>query len=66
MKFYCAPIVLIICLIESIKSDIYKDCGSQTGSIVSLSVTDCLTLPCKFQRGQNYTMDLKFKSSMHI
>lgn len=38
--------------------------GSETASIVSIDVTDCTQLPCVFVRGKNYTLDLKFTSSM--
>lgn len=44
-------------------SVVYRDCGSKTGSIVSVDVTDCNRVPCQFQRGKNYTLTLKFKSN---
>jgi hypothetical protein len=42
----------------------YKDCGSETGIIKSISVTDCPAVPCIFQRGKNYTLDLTFESNV--
>lgn len=42
---------------------IYRDCGSKTGTIESVKITDCDKPPCKFQRGKNYTLSLDFKSN---
>lgn len=60
---------ICVCVVElkdlsTIKaSTAFRDCGSKTGSIVSVDVTDCPRAPCKFQRGQNYTLTLNFKSN---
>ena len=44
----------------------YKDCGSVDGVINSITVTDCTDLPCKFERGKNYTLSLNLNSSKLI
>ncbi|CAF0792011.1 unnamed protein product [Adineta steineri] len=41
----------------------FKDCGSVLGTIKSFDVTGCTTVPCKFAKGQTYTMNLEFQSN---
>ncbi|RNA35195.1 epididymal secretory E1 [Brachionus plicatilis] len=45
-------------------NDIYKDCGSETGSINKVTITDCTQSPCVFTKGKNYTLVLEFTSKV--
>jgi len=46
------------------KNNIFKiPLGSKSGSIVDVDITGCTKAPCLFQRGQNYTLTLKFKAN---
>jgi hypothetical protein len=40
----------------------YEDCGSALGTIQSFDVTDCTTTPCKFIKGEAYTINIKFQA----
>ncbi|CAF1142595.1 unnamed protein product [Brachionus calyciflorus] len=45
-------------------NDIYKDCGSETGTINKVTITDCNQAPCVFNKGKNYTLELEFVSKV--
>ncbi len=38
--------------------------GSETGSISDVLIKDCTKAPCIFHKGENYTLNLKFTSSI--
>ena len=38
----------------------YKDCGSELGTVQLFEVTGCTTAPCKFSKGNTYSMNLTF------
>lgn len=40
----------------------FKDCGSKTGTIVDISVTNCTQVPCVFVRGNDYSIKITLKS----
>lgn len=54
--------LVILLVVSACESSVYRDCGSKTGSIESVDITGCTKAPCVFQKGQNYTLDLSFKS----
>ena len=43
----------------------FKDCGSETGTISSVTVTDCTAIPCIFEKGKNYTLTLNLDSKVN-
>lgn len=65
MKFYIALTLVLASMVLMTQAIVYKDCGSKTGAIVDVSVTNCTQLPCVFVRGNDYSISIKFKSSKH-
>lgn len=57
--------VLLFAVLAIINADVVpvKDCGSQTGTIVSVDVEGCTAPPCKLKKGEDAQMKLKFQSS---
>lgn len=41
----------------------YKNCDSKLGTIQAFDVTGCSAGPCKFVKGNTYTMQLTFQST---
>ena len=56
-------LTVLFCSIDFLRAATpYKDCGSTAGTIQSFEVTGCTTAPCKFAKGNNYTMNLAFQA----
>ncbi|KAE8585973.1 hypothetical protein XENTR_v10021515 [Xenopus tropicalis] len=43
----------------------YKDCGSQSGKLVTLDVSPCPEEPCPLVRGSTYTVNATFVSNVN-
>lgn len=41
----------------------FKDCGSALGVIKGFQVTNCDSAPCKFIKGNTYSMNLTFQAN---
>jgi hypothetical protein len=55
--------VLLVCSMSSVLlATPYKDCGSELGVLQAFDVSGCTTLPCKFIKGNNYSMNLTFQA----
>lgn len=53
----------LLCSVDFLRAATpYKDCGSTAGTVQSFELTGCTTAPCKFHKGNNYTMNLAFQA----
>lgn len=57
--------VVLVCVVagDNIK---YKDCGSKSGTLLSVDATPCPSEPCQFPRGKNITVQLNFTANVDI
>jgi len=54
-------LVILSCSINSIwTATPFRDCGSEQGTVQGFSVSGCTTAPCKFTKGNTYSMNLTF------
>jgi len=56
-------LTVLSCSINSIwTATPYKDCGSELGTAQAFQVTGCNAAPCKFVKGNTYSMNLTFQA----
>ncbi|XP_005724123.1 epididymal secretory protein E1 [Pundamilia nyererei] len=57
---------IVLCLIgfscaETVK---FLDCGSVSGKVATVEITPCPSQPCKLKRGDSYTVNVTFTSTV--
>ncbi|CAF1172731.1 unnamed protein product [Rotaria sordida] len=56
-------LILLFCSINFVSTATpYRVCQSELGTIKTFDVTGCTTAPCKFVKGNTYTMSITFQS----
>ena len=59
--FKCVVAAAFISVISA--KFVYKDCGSQVGKLVNVTVTGCNNSPCQVKKGNSYTIKVAFNST---
>jgi len=57
-------LTILSCSINSIwTATPFKDCGSELSTVQAFQVSGCDAAPCKFSKGQTYSMNLTFQAT---
>ncbi|XP_064621746.1 NPC intracellular cholesterol transporter 2-like [Lineus longissimus] len=61
MKFFILAAIIACALADKVP---FKDCGSKTGNITSVDVSNCPAFPCPLVKGTNVTVAVVFTPSV--
>ena len=55
--------MVTLAYVANSQQPIFKDCGSQVGKLVNVTVSGCSSVPCMVKKGQTYTLTATFLSN---